>query len=77
MTNLLGSNNFEGIQEESDSASSGSELDCSGIVEHMDSDDSGTQKCSFHRLHLDSPSTSTQSTAALSSENLITQKIRD
>ena len=77
MTNFLGSNSLLGIQEESDSTSPGSNLDYSGIVEHTDSDDAGTQRRSFHRLHPDSPSTSAQSTAALSSENLITQKILD
>ena len=77
MTNLLGSNNLLGTQEESDSALSGSDLNCSGIVEHTDSDDAGTQMHSFHRLSPDSPSTFAQPTAALSSENLITQKILD
>ena len=65
MTNLMGSNNLLGTQEESDSASLGSDLDCSEIVEHTDSDDAGTQTRSFRHLHPDSPSTSAQPTSAL------------
>ena len=57
-TNLLASDNVLETQQESDSASSGSKLDCSGVVDHTGSDDAGTHVRLFHCLQPDSPSTS-------------------
>ena len=64
-------------EQKSDSALSGSELYCSGVVGHTDSDDAGTHTRSFHRLKPDSPSTSAHAASGLPSESLITQNILD
>ena len=77
LTNLLGFNDIGGTQGDFNSSSLESELDFGGIVEHSDSDDSGTQTRSFNRLHLDNPTTSTHTTAALSPDSMITQKVLD
>ena len=75
MKNLLEVNSPGHSQQASDLNSSNSDLDCSDLLNTSESDDASTQACSFDRLMVDSPSTSTSKTTTPDAQSLINQTI--
>ena len=75
LKNLLEVNSPGHAQQASDLNSFNSDLDCSGLLNMSESDDASGQPCSFHRLVVDSPSTSASKTMTSDTQALINQNI--
>ena len=74
LTNLLDDSPAH-AQQDTDSNSSGSDLDGSALVNSSDSDDAGTQPRSFDRLATEGPSTSANKHTTSDAQALINQTI--
>ena len=75
LKNLLEVNSPGHAEQASDQNSSSSDLDCSGLLNTSESDNVSTQVCSFDRLVVDSPNTSTSKTMTSDTQSLINQTI--
>ena len=73
LKNLLEHNSPGHAQQASDQNSSGSDFDCGVSMNTSKSNDASTQACSFDRLVVDSPSTSTDKIVTLGTQSLINQ----
>ena len=73
LKNLLEVHSPGHAQHVSDLNSSNSDLDCSDLLNTSESDNASTQACSFYRLVVDSPSTSTSKTTTSDTQALINQ----
>ena len=72
LKNLLEVNSSGHGQQASDQNSSSSDLNCSALM-NSESNNAGTQACSFDRLVVDSPSTSTSKISTLDTQALVNQ----
>ena len=71
---MLGSENLKMSHQDSDSSLSGSELDCSAIVQ-SDSDDAGTSGRSFNRLEADGSDKAALDSHFQETQSLVNQQI--
>ena len=74
LKNLLEVNSPGHVHKASDLNSSNSDLDCSGLLNTLESNDASTQR-SFHRLIVESPSTSTSKSTTSDTQAVVNQSL--
>ena len=75
MMNLLGSNTLAMSQQDSQNSSSGSDLDCSGLMYRSDSGDASTPVHSFNRLESETSTSDTHENNSQDLQALVNQQI--